>query len=368
MPALRIGTDCSGMDTPVSALKVLKVNYQHEWSCDIDANVKKTIMANHPPKTWFPDLMTRDNATAPDIDLYVAGFPCQAFSSAGLMKGFKDKRGKVFYGVCDVLDVKRPSAFILENVKGLLSHEGGRTLDTILKTLRGIGDGAYAIDVKLINTQDHGVPQNRERVYFVGIRKDVLHKTAKFSWPEPLVRPSIEKFLDRRDRPALLSDLPPTSSGTAHRNVKKVVKDLVKAGSDPLNQPFVLDCDSSCGWASFMKARTPCMTVSRAAGHWVTNRGRRMRTDEMMRLQGMDEKGFVQVVSDRQLGKQVGNAMSQNILERIMVRLLPAAGLVPRSRALHDRWQADCKASEPAAPNKRASTPAAGSRKKAKTA
>jgi len=356
------------MDTPVSALKVLEVRHQHEWSCDIDVHVKKTIMANHPPKTWYPDLMTRDNSTAPDIDLYVAGFPCQAFSSAGLMKGFKDKRGKVFYGVCDVIDVKRPSAFILENVKGLLSHEGGRTLDTILKTLNGIGNGAYTIDYRVLNTQDHGVPQNRERVYFVGIRTDVLHKTAKFSWPEPLVRPSIEKFLDRRSRVPTMSDLPPASSTTAVKNVKSCLKALVKAGADPLNQPWVLDCDGSAGWGAHFKGRTPCMTCSRASGHWITNRGRRMRTDEMMRLQGMDEKGFVQVVSDRQLGKQVGNAMSQNILERIMVRLLPAAGLVPRSRALHDRWQAACKVAEPNEPKKRAATPDAGSRKKAKTA
>ncbi|CAE8638074.1 unnamed protein product [Polarella glacialis] len=354
------------MDTPVSALKVLKVKYQHEWSCDIDAQVKKTIYANHPPKTWFPDLMTRDNSAAPDIDLYVAGFPCQAFSSAGLMKGFKDKRGKVFYGVCDVIDVKRPSAFILENVKGLLSHDQGRTFDTVLKTLSGIGNGAYTIDWRILNTHDHGVPQNRQRVYFVGIRTDVLHKTAKFTWPEPIERPSIEKFLDRRSRVPTMSDLPPTSSGTAHSNVKAALKDLVKAGSDPLNQPFVIDCDGTAGWGARMEDRTPAMTCGRAAGHWVTNRGRRMRTDEMMRLQGMDEKGFVQDVSDRQLGKQIGNAMSQNVLERIMVTLLPAAGLVPRRCALHDRWQAACKA---AAPKKRAAaTPEAGSRKKAKTA
>merc|ERR1719336_3661680 len=96
-----------------------------------------------------------------------------------------------------------------------------------------------------------------------------------------------------------------------------------------------------------------CLTARRNAGHWVTNRGRRMTKSEMMRLQGMPTpaEGFVVNVSEAQLGKQIGNAMSVNVLERIFCRLLPAAGLVPASR-LHDRWEGAVAA--PAAPPRRA--------------
>merc|ERR1740121_2080166 len=86
---------------------------------------------------------------------------------------------------------------------------------------------------------------------------------------------------------------------------------------------------------------SPCLTCNRAGGHWITNRGRRLTKAEMMRLQGIatPAEGFVQRVSDPQLGKQIGNAMSVNVLERIFVRLLPAAGLWP-ARQLQDRWEA----------------------------
>lgn len=112
----------------------------------------------------------RELKNPPYVDIIVSGFPCPSFSVAGQRKGFEDTRGEVFFEVARIIDEVQPKAFILENVKGLLSHDKGRTFKTIKKTLRNCG---YILYNKLLNSTRFGVPQNRERVYFVGFRKDL---------------------------------------------------------------------------------------------------------------------------------------------------------------------------------------------------
>jgi len=319
------------------ALNKLKVPIEHMFSCDIDKSVKAQILENFPPVKWYDDLMTRDNScsSTPAVDIYVAGFPCQSFSACGLQKGFKDKRGKVFFGCADYIDSKRPRVFILENVRRLINHNGGKTLSRVMQALEGIGNGAYSVEWKLMDTQDHGVPQSRPRVYIIGIRKDC--QRAEIQFPEPLKKVSIEKLLDRKTRRPTMKHLPPKSSGTAYRNVKRVLKELKQKGKHPFTRTFIIDHNSTPKFCGYMENKVMCMTKSRAGGHWLTNRGRTMNLREMLRCQGM-EKCFKQVVTDRQLGAQIGNAMSQNVLERLMIQVLPAAGLVSPTRRLVDRW------------------------------
>ena len=106
-----------------------------------------------------------DPASIPAFDLLVAGFPCQPFSIAGARQGFEDTRGTLFFDICRILDHHKPKNFILENVKGLLSHSGGATFRTIITTLTELG---YSVEWKVLNSKDYGVPQHRERVYIVG--------------------------------------------------------------------------------------------------------------------------------------------------------------------------------------------------------
>jgi len=103
--------------------------------------------------------------TLPDFDFLIAGFPCQAFSIAGKRQGFDDARGTLFFEIARVLSHKRPSHFLLENVGGLRSHDGGRTMQRILGVLSSLG---YFVEVPLLNSKNFGVPQNRERVFFIG--------------------------------------------------------------------------------------------------------------------------------------------------------------------------------------------------------
>ena len=124
----------------------------------------------------FKGIKNYGNATTinenelPNFDLLVGGFPCQAFSVAGKQRGFNDTRGTLFFDVARILKHKKPKHFILENVRGLLSHDSGRTFQTILKVLSDIG---YLVQWEVLNSKNYGVPQNRERVYIVGhLRED----------------------------------------------------------------------------------------------------------------------------------------------------------------------------------------------------
>jgi DNA (cytosine-5)-methyltransferase 1 len=138
----------------------------------------------------FGDLMKIDPLELPDFDLMIAGFPCQTFSVMGQRKGFDDHRGQVIYGLINILLAKNIKFFILENVKGLVNHENGKTIKTILKDLDEAG---YEVSYKVLNSVDYGVPQSRERVYFVGIRKDLV--IAKYEFPKPQTSKQIKDYL-----------------------------------------------------------------------------------------------------------------------------------------------------------------------------
>merc|ERR1712008_214719 len=122
---------------PVMALQNLGLEVNHVFSCDVNKHAKATIMANFPPKIFFDDLTKRDNTKAPTADLYVAGFPCQPFSTAGLQQGFSDARGRgeIFWHVRDYLEQKKPRVFVLENVSGLVKIKGGEYYRAILEAL-----------------------------------------------------------------------------------------------------------------------------------------------------------------------------------------------------------------------------------------
>ena len=117
-----------------------------------------------------------------NFDVLCAGFPCQAFSIAGYRKGFEDTRGTLFFDVAEIIRRKRPKAFFLENVKGLMIHDKGKTFETILNVLRNDLD-YYVPDPEIVNAMNFGVPQHRERVYIVGFRKDL--GVEEFAYPTP---------------------------------------------------------------------------------------------------------------------------------------------------------------------------------------
>ena len=132
---------------------------------EIDKYAIKTYERHWPQHVNFGDATFIDPDELPDFDLLVGGFPCQAFSIAGNRRGFEEARGTLFFDIARILDRRLPRHFILENVKGLLSHDGGRTFRVIIKTLDELG---YCVEWQVLNCKDFGPPQNRERVVIVG--------------------------------------------------------------------------------------------------------------------------------------------------------------------------------------------------------
>lgn len=132
---------------------------------EIDKYAIQIYQKHFPEHKNFHDITKINADTLPDFDLLVGGFPCQAFSIAGKRRGFDDTRGTLFFEIARILKAKKPRNFVLENVKGLLSHDGGRTFATIIATLTKLG---YCVEWQVLNSKNHGVPQNRERVIIVG--------------------------------------------------------------------------------------------------------------------------------------------------------------------------------------------------------
>ena len=178
---MKIGSDFSGIGSPEVALKNLQIQFEHVFACDVD-EYAKSFLAIHNPQVFFNDIRNRNHESIERLDMYFAGFPCQAFSIAGKRKGFDDVRGTLFFDTAEFIRINRPKVFVLENVKGLLNHDGGNTYKTIIELLSNGGgtvnsqtsldmfeDGlGYHLHTCLLNTKDFGLPQNRERIFIIG--------------------------------------------------------------------------------------------------------------------------------------------------------------------------------------------------------
>lgn len=153
----------------VQACKNVGIKSKCVFASEIKSSAIKVYEQNYPNEIIAGDITSVDSKSIPDFDILLAGFPCQAFSYAGNRDGFADAtRGTLFFDVLRILEEKRPFGFILENVEGLVSHDGGRTFNTIISSL----EKNYKVSHRVLNAKDFGVPQNRKRIYIVGVKKN----------------------------------------------------------------------------------------------------------------------------------------------------------------------------------------------------
>lgn len=144
---------------------------------EIDKYAVQIYKRHFPNHKEYGDVTKIDWSVVPDFDLLVGGVPCQAWSIAGKRKGFEDSRGTMWFEYFRCIKEKQPRFFLAENVKGILSHAGGESFIRICEIFCGLG---YAIDFEVLNSKCFGVPQNRERVFIVGIRDDLLDECQIF--------------------------------------------------------------------------------------------------------------------------------------------------------------------------------------------
>ena len=313
-----------------------------EFCCEINKWCKSFILQNHPSENFFDDITLRDPETTPPCDLYGAGFPCQPFSRAGLRQGANDAqgRGSIFNHIVKYLRAHRPRAVILENVAGLKDDVFGETFNNMLAALRGIkGNGHqsyYLVSKRLVDTAKWGLPHSRKRIYIVCLSQEAMStSSAPFLWPRPS---TASTPIDDLLQPTRGSDADLLALGARTRD--KLLAYLAKLqlrGHNPGADTWIINVFGRESHG--MRGKSPCLTRvwAGAGGHWVSNRSRLLTIQEMLVLQGMPGNVRRAGISDRQLGLMIGNAMSVNVLERLLVRLLPAVGLM-RRETLHDRW------------------------------
>lgn len=157
-----------------------QAGFEIAWANDFDAAACKTYRNNFPSTILIEDDVRNINPCAlSDIDVLVAGFPCQPFSVMGYRRGFNDPRGNLFFEIARFIDVKRPKVVFLENVKNLMEHDNGKTFLVIYNTLAQFN---YSVKYKVINATDVNIPQNRARIFIVAFRD--IEDCDKFSFPQ----------------------------------------------------------------------------------------------------------------------------------------------------------------------------------------
>jgi DNA (cytosine-5)-methyltransferase 1 len=181
---IKVGSDFSGVGAFNQALKRLGIEYKELFACDMDKYARSTFIHNYGEPEYYPTNVYERYIPAESLDIYMTSPPCQAFSLAGKRLGKSDKRGILFFNSLEFIKVNKPRYFIFENVKGLLSDDNGNTFAEWVALLGGKSvNGSplifsfedsvpYHLYWSVLNAKDYGVPQNRERVFLIGIRDD----------------------------------------------------------------------------------------------------------------------------------------------------------------------------------------------------
>jgi DNA (cytosine-5)-methyltransferase 1 len=301
-----------------------KCVFASEW----DKEAQKTYQANF-GDVPFGDITSSDvkKYIPNQFDILCAGFPCQAFSIAGRRGGFEDTRGTLFFEVAEILKKAKPKAFFLENVKGLVSHERGATLETILNVLRN-DLNYYVPDPKVLNAKDYGVPQNRERIFIVGFRKD--QKIENFQYPSP--KPLQKSFLDIREKNTV-----PTKYYLSKQYLKTLREHRERHASKGNGFGFEIISDQSianavvCGGMGRERNLviddriTDFVPQTNIKGEVNREGIRKMTPREWARLQGFPDK-FIIPVSDASAYKQFGNSVAVPAIQATAKQILKYLG------------------------------------------
>lgn len=283
-----------------------KCVFTSEW----DKFAQKTYRVNFGEEPQG-DITKIDAKDIPDFDVLLGGFPCQPFSQAGLKKGFSDTRGTLFFEIERIIQEKRPKAFLLENVKQLRGHDKGRTLKVILEHIDALN---YYVKAEVLRAGDFGVPQNRERIYIVGISKDHYNLQDGYDFEFPT--PTYEK--------TRLGDI-------LEHNVddKYTISDALWDGHQRRKKEHQ-EKGNGFGYSLFNDESEYANTISaryyKDGSEILIDQGegknpRKLTPRECARLQGFPEE-FIITVSDTQAYKQFGNSVAVPVIRAVAKRMI----------------------------------------------
>lgn len=307
-----------------------KCVFTSEW----DKDAQKTYRANF-GEVPFGDITKEETKKfIPDgFDVLCAGFPCQAFSIAGKRGGFEDTRGTLFFDVAEIIKRKKPKAIFLENVKGLRNHNGGKTLATILNVLRNDLD-YFVPEPQIINAKDFGVPQQRERIYIVGFRKD--QGVTEFEYPKPLKKKL--KFADVKEK-----KVPATKYFLSTQYVQTLINHKERHESKGNGFGYAIIPDDGIANSIVVGGmgrernlvydhRITDFTPTTHIKGIVNREGiRKMTPREWARLQGFPDK-YVIPVSDASAYKQFGNSVAVPAIQATANNILELIGITNANR------------------------------------
>ena len=298
---------CSGIGAGRLGLELLGLTCvaHSEINIDSDFTYQKFFNDNRN----LGDLTVLNYDEIPASDILIAGFPCQTFSIVGNRAGFGDNRGQIIYYLKDILVNKNIPYFIFENVKGLVNHDKGNTLDTIIKLLDNAG---YAVSYKVLNSIDYGVPQLRERIYFIGIRKDLY--TKPFEFPVPTKHVDLKNFLLSSN-----NDLLDINNSTFQKYlINKYNKDRININEILEEEYAILDTRQSDLRVYINKC--PTLRTGRHGILYVRNgKLHKLSGLESLLLQGFSKEYVIKAknITNSKLLSQAGNAMTVNVIRAI---------------------------------------------------
>lgn len=299
------------------------------FSCDIDPYARQTYETNFKDEP-ASDVYSVKSREIQNFDILFAGFPCQSFSYSGRGLGFNDKRGILFYEILRILNDKKPKAFLIENVKGLVSHDKGNTLKIIELELKNSG---YTINWKVLNSSDFGLPQNRERWYCVGFKDD-----CEFKFPEPSNQRKIlsdilsnvsdetltisKKWLERLNRHFNSNDERVKHfdfDKKSNRGKQGVYSFLKPDNTIRFHMGDEKKTQIQEGFFTSTKSLSPTLIANRVPQLWDLKR--KLSVRECARLQGFPDS-FKFPCGTNQSYKQIGNSVSIPVIEAIVKNII----------------------------------------------
>jgi DNA (cytosine-5)-methyltransferase 1 len=248
---IKVGSDFSGVGAFNQALIRLGIDYEEVFACDMDKYARQTFIHNYGEPKYYPTNVYERDIPSNPLDIYMTSPPCQAFSLAGKRLGKDDKRGILFFNSLEFIQVNKPRYFIFENVKGLLSDDGGKTFSEWVNLLGGksINGNAvlfpyedsvpYHLYWQVLNAKHHGVPQNRERVFLIGIRDD---KDNNFRFP-------VEEHLTKRLKDVLENEVD-QKYYLSERAINGIMNTNFQTRANTIQEKDYVDCIMACDYKS----------------------------------------------------------------------------------------------------------------------